>query len=77
MQWAKSFPLVIIGLTELPNSRWAKAHPAHPQMHMINLVHIIQNFQTTYLKVPYSSSMNLVEQFSVRTVVKNGSKIPC
>ena len=23
-------PLVVIGLTELPNSGWAKAHPAHP-----------------------------------------------
>ena len=22
--------MVVIGLTELPNSRWAKAHPAHP-----------------------------------------------
>ena len=22
--------LVVIGLTELPNSGWAKAHPAHP-----------------------------------------------
>ena len=22
-------PLVVIGLTELPNSGWAKAHPAH------------------------------------------------
>ena len=29
MWWAKSAPLVIIGLTELPNSRWALAHPAH------------------------------------------------
>ena len=28
--WAKSAPLVIIGLTELPNSRWAKAHPDYP-----------------------------------------------
>ena len=23
-------PLVVIGLTELPNSGWAKGHPAHP-----------------------------------------------
>ena len=23
-------PLVVIGLAELPNSGWAKAHPAHP-----------------------------------------------
>ena len=23
-------PLIVIGLTELPNSRWAEAHPAHP-----------------------------------------------
>ena len=30
LRWAKSAPLVIIGLTELPNSGWAKAHPAHP-----------------------------------------------
>ena len=22
--------MVVIGLTELPNSGWAKAHPAHP-----------------------------------------------
>ena len=29
MWWAKSAPLVVIGLTELPNSGWAKAHPAH------------------------------------------------
>ena len=34
--WARSnvvgiiCPLVLIGLTELPNSRWAKAHRAHP-----------------------------------------------
>ena len=30
MWWAKSPPLVVIGLTELQNSGWAKAHPAHP-----------------------------------------------
>jgi len=34
MRWAESAPLVVIGLTELPtelpNSGWAKAHPAHP-----------------------------------------------
>ena len=31
MWWAKSAPpLVVIGLTELQNSGWAKAHPAHP-----------------------------------------------
>ena len=30
MWWAYSAPLVVIGLTELPNSGWAKAHPAHP-----------------------------------------------
>ena len=30
MWWAKSAPLVVIGLTELKNSGWAKAHPAHP-----------------------------------------------
>ena len=29
MRWAKSVPLIIIGLIELPNSEWAKAHPAH------------------------------------------------
>ena len=23
-------PLVVIGLTKFPNSRWGKAHPAHP-----------------------------------------------
>ena len=28
MWWAYA-PLVVIGLTELPNSGWAKAHPAH------------------------------------------------
>ena len=34
--WASSnvvgiiYPLIVIGLTELPNSKWAKAHPAHP-----------------------------------------------
>jgi len=26
-----NLPLLVgIGLTELPNSKWAKAHPAHP-----------------------------------------------
>ena len=30
MWWAYSAPLVVIGFTELPNSRWAKAHTAHP-----------------------------------------------
>ena len=30
MRWAKSAPLVVIGLTELQNAGWAKAHPAHP-----------------------------------------------
>ena len=30
MCWAYSAPVVVIGLTELPNSGWAKAHPAHP-----------------------------------------------
>ena len=30
MWWAKPVPLVVIGLTELPNSGWAKAHSAHP-----------------------------------------------
>ena len=29
MWWALSAPLVVIGLTEVPNSGWAKAHPAH------------------------------------------------
>ena len=30
MWWAKSAPLVVIELTELQNSGWAKAHPALP-----------------------------------------------
>ena len=30
MWCASSASLVVIGLTELPNSRWAKAHPSHP-----------------------------------------------
>ena len=30
MWWAYSAPLVVIGLTELPNYGWAKAQPAHP-----------------------------------------------
>ena len=30
MWWAQSAPLVVIGLTELPNSGWAKAHSAQP-----------------------------------------------
>ena len=30
MHWAYFAPLVVIGLTELPNSGWAKAHPAPP-----------------------------------------------
>ena len=30
MLWGKSGPLVVIGLTELSNSGWAEAHPAHP-----------------------------------------------
>jgi hypothetical protein len=30
MRWAKSAPLVVIGLTDLPNSGLAKAHPDHP-----------------------------------------------
>ena len=30
MWWAYSVPLVVRGLSELLNSGWAKAHPAHP-----------------------------------------------
>ena len=30
MQWAKSATLVGIGLTEIPKSGKARAHPAHP-----------------------------------------------
>ena len=32
MWWAKCAPLVMIGLTELPNSGWAKAHPLEPSL---------------------------------------------
>ena len=38
MRWALSAPLVVIGLTELPNSGWAKAHPAHPLAASHNIV---------------------------------------
>ena len=32
VRWAKSVPLVEIGLTDLPKSECAMAHPAHPGM---------------------------------------------
>ena len=32
VMWWAVCPLVEIGSTELPNSCWAKAHPAHPLM---------------------------------------------
>ena len=38
MWWAQSAPMVVIGLTELPNSEWAKAHPPHPLAAELNLV---------------------------------------
>ena len=38
MWWVKSTPLVEIGLTELPNSGGAKAHPAHPLAAALNSV---------------------------------------
>ena len=39
MWWALSAPpLVRIGLTELPNSRWAKAHSAHPLAALLEIV---------------------------------------
>ena len=45
-RWASSnvvgiiCPLVVIGLTELPNSGWAKAHPAHPLAASLNSMQI-------------------------------------
>ena len=41
MWWALSAPLVVIGLTELPNSGWAKVHPAHPIAASLPIVHIV------------------------------------
>ena len=34
--------LVVIGLTKLPNSGWAKAHPAHPLAAALNRYHVNQ-----------------------------------
>ena len=38
MWLAYSAPLVLIGLTELPNSGWAKALPAHPLAASLKIV---------------------------------------
>ena len=37
MWWAKSAPLAVIRLTELPNSGLAKAHSAHPLAAALNM----------------------------------------
>ena len=44
MWWAKSAPLVVIELTELQNSGWAKAHPAHPLAASLHSMYIIVLF---------------------------------
>ena len=45
VRWAKSVPLVEIGLTDLPKSECAMAHPAHPgTAGLKSKVEILQNF---------------------------------
>ena len=61
-------PLVGIGLTELPNSGWAKAHPAHPLAASLNGVGIICpppliaiGITSKYAKMSWPTQISILE----------------
>ena len=70
MRRAKSAPLVIIGFTELPNSEWAKAHPAHllaaslryqPDFKISSNICLLIFFKRCYLDFQLFSNRKLIQ----------------
>ena len=54
IRWIRNLPpLVQIGLTKLPNSGWAKAHPGHPRPDRgINVMYQVTRAQAVYTVLP-------------------------